>query len=183
VAVEVAGRQHRDVRFIEQEAIIKSASNTNQAGWRVAISSTGETRTLGVVPDHMFALHLASRPRPRYLFLEIDLGTMPVSRTSLKQNSIQKKAVFYSETYIQKLHQKLYGMPNFRVLVVTTTPERVQTMLDLMRTFEDRKKYPPGLFFFTDAASIAVHTRSQIILTLPWRVWRNGTEERTTLLD
>ena len=54
---------------------------------------------------------------------------MPVYRKDLKATSIFKKLSAYHATQRRELHHKLFGVGNFRVLTVTTIPDRVANMV------------------------------------------------------
>ena len=150
--------------------------------WRVIVPGTPRDIPIGLRPDKICGVHVLSRPEGRnraYFFLEADLGTMPVERSTLRQTSIAKKIMGYSETYQQKLHATMYNWQSgFRVLFVTTSQERIDTMLKYVAKMTHERTYRSVLFLFTDYATL---TR-QNIFDVPWRRMRNGAEDRVTLL-
>jgi len=187
VALEVAYRVRGDVRLITDEEILCTAPGAtrrrrNPLGWRVTVTQKHQgggtdTTTLGVIPDKMFGLHFVNDPEGKnksYFCLECDRGTMPVKRYTFSQTSFFRKMVGYVETDTQGLLKQRYNLHRFRVLTVTTTEERVGHMIEANRAFNNG--LGSRIFLFTDEASLARHSD---ILTLPWR---NGRDERTTLL-
>jgi hypothetical protein len=81
-----------------------------------------------------------------YFFLEADRGTMPVMRKSLTQTSFVRKLLAYQETWQQGIHRKHLGIPNFRVLTVTTNRERGEHLVAACRSLAAGAR----LFLFTD---------------------------------
>lgn len=140
VAFEAACRGQA-VRLITPEEILARSpeeirKQKNPFGWKVSLKHRQGNFKLGVVPDKIFGLHFQERPEGRnrlYFFLEADRSTMPVIRKSLSQTSYFKKMLGYYETYKQGLHTQKYNIKNFRVLTVTTSRERIQTMLEANR--------------------------------------------------
>jgi hypothetical protein len=65
-------------------------------------------------------------------------------RESLAQTSILRKLLCYRETWRQGLHKTHLGIPNFRVLTVTTTRERVGHLVAARRSLSGGQR----LFLF-----------------------------------
>jgi Replication-relaxation len=103
----------------------------------------------GVVPDRVFALEDADGNRIFY-FLEADRGTMPVVRSDLSQSSMYRKFLAYEATWLQSVHVTQFGFHRFRVLTVTTGPDRIASLIAACRQLE----HGQGLFLFTDMASL-----------------------------
>jgi len=141
-------------------------------GWQVKIQ--GGTK-LGVIPDKVFSIEYKdqnSEMQRAYFFLEADRGTMPIVRKGLGQTSIYRKLLGYESTWTNKVHLRYLGIPRFRVLIVTTVPDRVTSMFAACRQL----KRGHGLFLFADQ-SVLTHD-----LFSP--VWRNGkTGELSPLID
>jgi hypothetical protein len=92
--------------------------------WRVKVKHNNQPLVeVGVVPDLAFAVTYEDGGR-RCFLVECDRGTMPVERETLKQTSIVKKLLAYETGRKQRLHHKQFSWQNFRVLVITNTPER-----------------------------------------------------------
>jgi hypothetical protein len=142
--------------------------------WHVKVNSRLK---LGVVPDRVFGLEFSDasgEPSRAYFFLEADRGTMPVTRRHLSQTSFHRKLLAYEATWAQSLHQTRFGFHRFRVLTVTTSAERVQSLVDAC----GKLKSGHGLFLF---ANRSVLESPDNILSALWQTGRPG--ETASLLD
>jgi hypothetical protein len=104
---------------------------------------------LSAVPDRVFALeYLNAQGEPNRLvfFLEADRGTMPVKRANFSQTSFFRKMLAYEATWSQSVHLKLFGFNRFRVLTVTTSAERVKSLINACAELKSGQ----GLFLFAD---------------------------------
>lgn len=158
VAFEIACRGREGVRFIPPEEILAGAPETTRRlrlpfRWQVEIRPGGRPYRLGVEPDRVFGLRSEGEPEGRnlvFFFLEADRGTMPVTRKGLGQTSFLRKLLCYQETWRQGLHRKHLGIPNFRVLTVTTNRKRVEHLVEACRSLSGGSR----LFLFTDGAQL-----------------------------
>jgi len=146
-AFEATCRDCNSVRFISFDEMLadtapeatanrkRPSTWTANAGIRDSVQAKHGLRS-GITPDKIFGLHFIDSPKQNktYFFLEADRGTMPVAPktiSSQSSSSILKKLVLYHATRRQELHQKLFGIQNFRVLFVTTSRiDRVQHMIE-----------------------------------------------------
>lgn len=80
-------------------------------------------------------------------FYLADRGTMPVVRKGLTQTSFARKLLAYQETWRRGLHKMHLGIPNFRVLTVTTSRERVRHLVAACRSLPGGGSH---LFLFAD---------------------------------
>jgi hypothetical protein len=143
VTFEVACRGRKDVQFIPPEEVLAGAPEPTRHlrlpfRWQVEVRQAGKLHRLGVEPDRVFGLHFKGQPEGRqssFFFLEADRGTMPVARRGLAQTSFLRKLLAYQETWRQGIHKTHLGIPNFRVLTVTTASERVDHLVAAGRTF------------------------------------------------
>jgi hypothetical protein len=180
VAFEIACRNREGVTLIEPEEILAATPETTRRlrlpfRWQVELSEAGKLHRLGVEPDRVFGLSFAGEPQHRrraYFFLEADRGTMPVMRQGLGQTSFRRKLLGYQETWRQGLHRRHLGIPNFRVLTVTTNEERRQHLFAACRSIGGSQR----LFLFADQGALA---RGGILL----HGWQNGRGEVVRLLD
>lgn len=173
VALELACRRHGGVRLLTGEELpLPNAARGQREPfqWRVNVSSRLKC---GVIPDQVFALEFSGGQRQFY-FLEADRATMPVVRQNLAQSSFYRKLLAYEATWTQNLHRSRFGFNRFRVLTVTSTPERVQTMVSACQQL----KRGQGLFLFTDADAF---TAGADPLSLRWISPREKATE--SLLD
>jgi|SRR5579863_6162246 len=179
VAFEVACRKQEGVEFIRPEEVLAAAPQATRRlrlpfRWQVEVQEGGTLHRLGVEPDRVFGLRFASEPEHRrnaYFFLEADRGTMPVTRNGLAQTSFRRKLLGYRETWRQGLHRRHLGIPNFRVLTVTTSEERMRHLVAACRSLEGGR-----LFLFTDRESLG---RGDIL----WQEWVNSRNEVAGLIS
>lgn len=114
-----------------------------------------------LIPDAYFTLR--QNGLLQGLFLEMDLGTETVS-------TVKRKAEGYLQLAVSGEFSGQFGLPQFRVLVVTTTHTRVRNLRAAISPLTDR------IFRFTTLEDIRQQT--------PWAaVWlRPKGEERLSLL-
>ena len=115
--------------------------------WRVRVQHKGATPEIGLLPDYVFALLLPDGRR-RPFVVEVDRGTMPVERATLDLSSMLRKFLAYEGGRKQELHTSRFGWRNFRVLVVTSSEERAETMRALIGRTPALNSSP--LFLFAD---------------------------------
>jgi hypothetical protein len=159
VAFEVACRDREGVEFIRPEEILAAAPEMTRRlrlpfRWQVEVNEGGKLHRLGVEPDRVFCLRFAGAPEHRrraYFFLEADRGTMPVTRSGLAQTSFRRKLLGYRETWRQGLHRTHLGIPNFRVLTVTTNEERMHHLVAACRSLGSGRR----LFLFAEQKSLS----------------------------
>jgi Replication-relaxation len=160
VAFELAVRKRSDVRLLWSEQLFPER-NQRALQWRV---TSGHDQKLGVVPDAVFALETTTddgSPERVCYFLEADRGTMPIVRQNPRQSSFARKLRAYHATWKQGLHRTRLGVPRFRVLTVTTSAERLQSMVEACARLDGGR----GLFLF--AESTYIHESN--LLTAGWK--------------
>ncbi len=143
--------------------------------WGVTVHHEGNSKRVGVVPDRTFALESAGADGRILFFVEADRATMPVERSSLMQSSMLRKLLAYEATWSQDIHRERFGCDRFRVLIVTSSPERAHHLAEVSAQLPRGR----GLFLFTDADTL----RGQVfphfndnVFELPWLTATNGTE-------
>ena len=169
VALELACRQSSRVRLLMDEDL----PLPHKPSWKVTVD--GHVR-LGLVPDRVFALERVREDTSvdrAYFFLEADRGTMPVTRRSLAQTSFARKLIAYEATWSQGIHEKRFGFHRFRVLTVTKSPARVESLVHACAQL----KRGHGLFLFADQSIL----QQPGILFAP--VWQNGRGEPASLVS
>ena len=170
VALELACRQHGDIRLLNPDELpLPAATRSRLEPFRWRVNLNGSTR-LGVVPDCVFGLEYADQPPDQnraYFFLEADRGTMPITRSGLYHSSFHRKLLAYEATWLQELHRKHFGFHRFRVLTVTTSADRLKHLVEACRQLERGQ----GLFLFTDLGSFLASPNP---LALPWQSARLG---------
>ena len=104
-----------------------------------------------MIPDRLDGLQRSAGGKGscRFFCLEIDRGTMPVVRSDPNQTSFIRKLIAYSHTHARDLLHKHYGIERFQVLTLTTSKERIRTMIDAYREHIPRSLRRPNLFLFS----------------------------------
>jgi hypothetical protein len=177
VAIELACREHGQIRFLTEDEISlpsDTPSKRQRFRWNVAISSKVK---LGVIPDRVFALEFPDsdgKLTRAYFFLEADRGTMPVTRRHLSQTSFFRKLLAYEATWTQSIHRTRFGFHRFRVLTVTKSPARVESLVKACSRLERGH----GLFLFADQTILEKPVE---IFSAIWQTGRLG--ETARLLD
>jgi len=175
-----ACRRHEHIRLIDSATLRQAVFGKPKTFvWSVSVTERNLPRRLTVFPDHAFALWDTRRPenqQPAYFFFEADRGTMPVVRRSFDQTSYFRKLVAYHETWRQLLHTRYFRFPNFRVITLTSSRERLAHLLEVNKQFNDGAG--SGLFLFAEQAALQTHGNP---LTLPLKSGRG--EAVTRLAD
>jgi hypothetical protein len=126
--------------------------------WPVPVSYEGQTRTLFLKPDAIVAFknrEAAPERALRWAFLECDRGTMPILRRDLLQgSSIGRKLLSYAASHRDGIHRDRFGARAARVLIVTTTAERVRGMVEACGALSAAADLPGRLFLFADRPSL-----------------------------
>lgn len=172
IRLELGCRTFGSSRLISSEDLRLAFGKRQQLfRWRVRIN---RNTTLGVVPDQIFALELdeGGNVSRTHFFLEADRGTMPVKRKNLSQTSLYRKLLAYQATWAKGLHKSLFGFHRFRVLIVTKSADRVQSLIDACSGLKRGR----GLFLFCDEAKLKES------LNIFDAFWTTGTDVSTKLL-
>lgn len=168
VTVELACRKRKDVRLL-------TADDLHLSKWREPFQwnvNIGQHQKCGVIPDQLFGLEFNGERC--WYFLEADRATMPITRGNLNQTSFFRKLLAYEATWTQNIHRRDFGIHRFRVLTVTTSVERVQSMVAACKKLQKGR----GLFLFADAKTLV--TQSDYF-SVCWQTAREG--EVANLLD
>lgn len=157
VRLEVAARARGDIAVLHRSDIVSDAPKTRRDR-RVRLSAKlrldGPLRLFSVDPDEVFGLQFLGTDEESYFMFERDRGEMPIKRYSRKdQTFFVKKLLIYYEANRAQQHQHEFGIPNFRVATVTTTPERVDQMIDALREITGGRG--SNMFLFIDDASLS----------------------------
>ncbi len=164
VALEMGCRKSGRVHLLHADALTVPAHSPREPfQWNVNVSGRMK---LGLIPDRVFAIESISGDRSFY-FLEADRSTMPVMRRGLSQSSFNRKLLAYEATWTQGIHRSQLGFHRFRVLTVTTSAERVKSLVEAC----SRLKRGQGLFLFTDHAAFV---NQDNVLEHSWRSGRAG---------
>ncbi len=122
---------------------------------------------IALEPDDFFAL-----ADDEFLLLESDEGTETICpgtrvRSSLKfffTTSLLLKYLAYASSFRARVHCDHFGIPHFRVLTTTTTPDRVEQIIARCAPFfeDNAAGVNPGLFLFTDRQTLAAHDNNPL---------------------
>jgi Replication-relaxation len=178
VKLELAARGRSDVGILPRSAIIDAPPQSKQDR-RIRLSAKVRTdhgqRVLSVDPDEVFGLRFHSSEEESYFLFELDRGEMPVQRHSRKdQTYFAKKMLIYYEANRAGEHVSEFGIPNFRVATVTTTPDRVEQMIDAQKEINNGRG--SNMFLFIDSISLAGRNPLDAF-------WLTGKNEQIRLTD
>jgi hypothetical protein len=176
VAIELACRRAGIRLLTDSELAVPDRTTGKRPPFRWQVKIWNHLK-LGVIPDYVFALDFkdeSGADKRGYFFLEADRATMPVMRKNLSQTSFFRKLRAYEATWSQSIHQTRFGFHRFRLLTVTTSSERVKSLVEACSKLERGQ----GLFLFADSS----------VLDRPGEmfsaVWQTGEEGQTaSLLD
>ena len=105
-----------------------------------------------VVPDGLFGLTFPDETAA-YFLLELDRGTIPISRSRDDHRSIRRKLKTYHDGWRAQRHVEQFGIKQMRVLTVTSSKQRVLNIVGAVRSItEDRGS---NFFLFVDRESLA----------------------------
>jgi hypothetical protein len=176
ISLEIAARGRNDIRFLESSEILEEAPRLKGGRVRVeaSIRLDGLMKRNAVLPDALFGLRFNDEEES-YFMLEVDRGEMPVERhTGIERTYFSKKMLTYYEANRQRHHVRDWGIEHYRVATVTTTPERVERMIEALRTITDGRG--SSMFLFTDESKLAASTPLDV-------EWVSGKGELVRLTD
>lgn len=167
-AVEVAVRERPSISIMEAPAIIARAPERTRRAkhplkWTAVIpDDQGRDVSASVISDDLFALTFADG-RASHFLVEIDRGQMPVRRNGTSAEEIvegkrrvrtyyKHKLATYYHGWRQRRHEEQLGIEQLRVLTITTSPRRVETMIDALREVTAGKG--SELFLFIDEVTL-----------------------------
>lgn len=180
IGFEISAFHRRDVRLIEADEILATAPEATRSSgnpWALParITHAGHTHDLHVIPDKVFGLDFTEVRKRSYFFVEADRATMPVMRSHPRQTSFHQKILAYlAGGGSGNAHGKRLGIGNFRVLTVTTSRERMRTMIDAVKLAT--RGTGSNQFLFVDRPSVLA---CPDILALEWIT---GKGERVRLI-
>ncbi len=152
VSLEITCRFTDGVRLLTESDIEpRKGPQSDKLPFQWAVNMRGKNQS--VIPDAVFGLEVvceSGSQKRHWFFLEADRGTMPVVRKNMDQTSIAKKLRAYEATWEQAVHKTDIGIDRFRVLFVTTSLARSQSILAAMRSL----KRGHGLFLVTEHTAV-----------------------------
>lgn len=169
VSAEIASRRAGNVGLIEPWRILTAAPEATRRAanpWALParIFFAGISHDIRLIPDKVFGLDYTDARKRSYFFVEADRGTMPVMRSNPRQTSFHQKILGYlAGSRPVNLHGQHFGIGNFRVLTITTSRERIGTMIEALK--QATKGSGSNQFLFTDSASLRA---CPDVLSLEW---------------
>jgi hypothetical protein len=162
-------RRRNDLRLIDSDELIaafpeRTRKMRNPLALRIGVSNNGNVQEIGLIPDMIFGLLFGDGSR-RCFMVEIDRGTMPVSRADITQSSFERKMRAYLTAYAERQHEERFGWKAFRVLTVTTDHHRERSMMEALRQLHLPQSPGAAMFFFATRDEL----RAGNPLTHPWR--------------
>lgn len=165
--VEVGQRQHDDVSLLRAAAILANAPEKTRSSkmplkWTARVPDNGKDVATSIIADDLFGL-VFDDGMAAYFLVEIDRGQMPVRRHGESAEEFvggkrrirtyfKHKLAAYYHGWRQRRHIELFGVEQIRVLTVTTSEQRIETMLDALREVTQGKG--SDLFLFAHEGSL-----------------------------
>src|SRR5919197_886813 len=154
VRLEVDVRHRPAISYMERAALNRELP-TPVTTWRVPVMDEGKTYEDGVSPDDVFRLIFHNEPKPHNFgtfFSEADRATEPNDTDTAREVYLYRKMLAYYFTYMLGIHTELFGFKEFRVLVLTTSAERVENLIEVNKRFHNGEG--SELFLFTDLGAL-----------------------------
>lgn len=135
VGFELAAMRRRDIRLIDADNILAASPEATRKArnpWALParITHAGHTHDLHVIPDKVFGIDFTEARKRSFFFVEADRATMPIMRNHPRQTSFHQKILGYlAGAGSANAHGKKFGIGNFRVLTITTSRARIDTMI------------------------------------------------------
>lgn len=176
--LEVAQRTREDVSLVRTSAILahapeKTRNSTTPLKWTARVPENGREVATAIIADDLFGL-VFDDGTAAYFLVEIDRGQMPVRRHGdsavelvggkrrLRTYFKHKLAAYY-HGWRQRRHVEQFAIEQLRVLTVTTSGQRIGTMLDALREVTQGKG--SDLFLFADENSLQANNPLEAIWT------------------
>lgn len=180
--IEIACKNGKAVTHIPPQEVIdrrpiKPKAAEKDLSWKLEAKAEGRALSFSMVPDNAFGL-LFPDGKAAYFFLEADRSTMPIKRSNLLRSSYYKKMVGYWESWKQKLYGPNFGFNNPRILTITISQERIDSMIEANKELDERGQ-GSRMFLFACEKDLSLTDPEKILE----KVWLNGRGEKVSLLD
>lgn len=131
-------------RFIDQQEIFTHEKCTNPS------LSFPLSNGSWLEPDDLFGIEWTEQGTKRFRFfaLEADKATESIYASNIEKSSYGKKLSAYADILYRRSFREQWGIPNLRVLTVTTAEKRVENMKLHLRKVTD--KTDPFIFIAKD---------------------------------
>lgn len=164
--LEVTQRQRSDVSLMRANTVLahapeKTRTSKTPLKWTARVPENGREVATSVIADDLFALVFDDNTAA-YFLVEIDRGQMPVRRhgdSAVEQvggkrrlrTYFKHKLAAYYHGWRQRRHVEQFGIDQLRILTVTTSEQRIATMLDALRDVTQGKGSDLFLFAHEEA--------------------------------
>lgn len=146
IKIETMCKANPSLHLIDKgEILTRSRAQTRQAKhpfrWKTQIIHNHERHEIMIAPDYIFGIRddrLDNGRKEKFYFLEIDRGTMPISRRDITQTSILRKVLSYADTFESDLAKKGFGMRGFQVIIVTTSQARIESIQNAIEDLNNK---------------------------------------------
>lgn len=182
-SLEIACREKPDVELLEAAEVIAHAPEATRNAreplrWVIERVERGRKDSFSVVPDGLFGLSFPD-DTASYFLLEIDRGTIPLRRTDTYgtaawRKNIEYKLRTYYEGWRANRHVEQFGVKQLRVLWVTSSPARLENMIEIQRDATGGKG--SALFLFGSKGALAQSDPLKLD-------WMNGKGDPTLLIQ
>lgn len=161
VSIEMMCRNSERYELIEPQMILNRSLVQTQRSrypfrWKTRIKHSGESYEIAIAPDYVFGIKDREKNTERFYFVEIDRGTMPVTRRDMSQTSFQRKILSYADTYERGLVKRRFGMNGFQVLTVTTSEAKIKAIQDAIANLTN-KPFSANTFLFSTKGGDQAH--------------------------
>lgn len=177
VGLELACRNNKDIALLREAEIIAQApeqTRTAREPLRLTVPGLGPRFGISsVIADGLFGLAF-SDDTAAYFLLEMDRGSMPVTRRRLDMTSFKRKLQIYWEAWKAGRHVDHFGVKQIRVLTVTDSAARADHMVEAVHDITGGKG--SNFFLFAEKARFAGR-----LPTEAW--WTTGRGELVRLVD
>ena len=197
VMVQAACKNIQGVEFIDLEEIINNRpilpkSKDKELSWQVQLNKIqiGKNYTefkknivFSIFPDGAFGLRFPGAKKNLqeiYFFIEADRSSMPISipRNNIFRSSFFKKITGYWNSWKQELFLKNFGFKNPRLLTITISKQRIESMIKSNKALDPRGQ---GLRMFLFAPEQAFNLKNPAKIFE--KIWINGRGEQTSIID
>jgi Replication-relaxation len=133
-AVDAALRtNHEYARLTERELCAGMPAARRASSHRWSLPATYKTTKLSAVCDLPLSIRTTNGRKQWNFLIEVDRGHMPIERHDLVSSSIVRKLLAYAKAHHDGAHQTHFGWRGFRVVILTTSEERVRSCVAAAR--------------------------------------------------
>jgi hypothetical protein len=173
VSLQLALRMRPDPVLLHPADLIAAFPQPPMAGrhpfaLQARLTQAGTAHDVTVIPDLAFGIRFEDGSR-RCFLVEIDRGTMPVTRSHIRQTSFARKMYAYLTAHAQGLHERQFGWRTFRVLIATTEAARLESMIGSLRSIPAAARPGAALFLFALLGDFS----NRNLLCHPWQDYTN----------